>query len=406
MIDILLLDDNPQKIKKIKEVILENKILRDENITIAVCANDARRALYTNEFDLFISDLLVPANFEDEPNAEESVSLLYDINNDDNMSKPANIIGLSAYEDKIEEFQEYFTNDSWTLASYNDAAHGWENLLKNKIRYIINRKKYNNQTNQHIYDIAIICALENPEFQQIKNLSTNWTPISRKSSSIQFYETSFTRDGKELSVIAASINQMGMVPTSILATQMIELFRPKYIAMTGIAAGIAGATELGEILVVEYSWDYNSGKIATDNSGNKKFNVDIRQEALDRDLYNRMNTLKDDKDFLYKLYNSFKGTKPKTYLEISIGHIASGAAVIANNNIIENITLQARKLKGIEMEAYGLFCAAHYATNPKPKPLVIKSVCDFANEDKNDDIQEYAAYTSAQVLYEFALRYL
>jgi len=45
-------------------------------------------------------------------------------------------------------------------------------------------------------------------------------------------------------------------------------------------------------------------------------------------------------------------------------------------------------------------------TNPKPKPLVIKSVCDLADENKSDDIQDYAAYTSAQVLYEFALRYL
>jgi len=199
---------------------------------------------------------------------------------------------------------------------------------------------------------------------------------------------------------------MGMVTTSILATQMIELFRPKYLTMTGIAAGIVGETELGEVIVIEHSWDYNSGKIKTTKDGSRKFDVDMRQESLDRDLYNKMLILQNDKDYLNQVYINYQGTKPKTYLEISIGSIASGAAVIANDNIIEDIKTQARKLKGIEMEAYGLFSAAHYATNPKPKPLVIKSVCDFADENKNDDIQDYAAYTSAQILYEFTLRYL
>jgi len=231
--------------------------------------------------------------------------------------------------------------------------------------------------------------------------------VSKKNSSIEFYETKFIRDGKELSVIAASINQMGMVSTSILATQMIEYFRPKYLTMTGITAGIAEETELGEVLVIEYSWDYNSGKIKTDDDGNKKFEVDMRQETLDRDLYNSMNILRNDIEFLNNLHNSYKyGKKPKTYLEISICHVASGVAVIANRNITKEVTAQARKLKGIEMEAYGLFCAAHNATSPRPKPLVIKSVCDFADENKNDDIKDYAAYTSAKILYEFALRYL
>ncbi|MNU11754.1 hypothetical protein D3C72_2598600 [compost metagenome] len=48
------------------------------------------------------------------------------------------------------------------------------------------------------------------------------------------------------------------------------------------------------------------------------------------------------------------------------------------------------------MEAYGVFAAAHEAPHPQPKVIVLKSVCDFANPEKNDSYQEYAAYTSAQ----------
>jgi nucleoside phosphorylase/CheY-like chemotaxis protein len=402
--NILLLEDNSEKTKKIKDAILENKKIKEDNITTVVSTREARILLYENEYDLFISDLLVPENFGDEPNAEESIQLLYDISNDDEINQPLHIIGITAYEDKIEEYKKYFLSDDWHLMSYNESTYNWEDILKKKIDYILNSKN-NISNNQFKYDIGIICALNDPEFKQILKLSKDWKTVNNINSSIEFYETVFKRDSKELSVIAVSINQMGMVSTSILATQMIELFRPKYLTMTGIAAGIPGKTELGEVLVIEYSWDYNSGKIKTDADGHKKFEVDMRQESLDRDLYNNMNVLKNDAIFLNELHTKYEGTKPKTYLEISIGHVASGAAVIANEDITNEVTEQARKLKGIEMEAYGLICAANHATSPKPKPLVIKSVCDFANKDKNDDIQDYAAYTSAQVLYEFALRY-
>ncbi len=406
MIKILLVEDSPEKMQQIKDIILQNELITGENIVCKVSTNDARRELYDNIFDLLITDLLLPANFGDDPNAEESITLLNDIKNDNAMNKPLSIIGISAYEEKIEEYQEYFIDDDWSLMAYAESTHDWKNILTHKIDYIIRTKKFNEGINKYIYDIAIICALDDPEFKHIKRLSRNWETVKKKNSTIEFYETTFIREDKVLNIIAVSPNQMGMVSTSILATQMIELFRPKYIAMTGIAAGIPGEAELGDVLVVEYSWDYNSGKVKTDKDGNQTFEVDMRQESLDRDLCNSMNVLKNDKVFLNTIYDEYDGKKPKTYLEIKIGQLASGAAVIANSEITDNVTKQARKLKGIEMEAYGLFCAANYATNPKPKPLVIKSVCDLADENKSDDIQDYAAYTSAQVLYEFALRYL
>jgi len=39
--------------------------------------------------------------------------------------------------------------------------------------------------------------------------------------------------------------------------------------------------------------------------------------------------------------------------------------------------------------------AVEYAKNPKPTAIIIKSVCDFADKNKNDDWQKYSSYTSA-----------
>lgn len=74
--------------------------------------------------------------------------------------------------------------------------------------------------------------------------------------------------------------------------------------------------------------------------------------------------------------------------------------------MVERILKQNRNLLGIEMEAYGVLYAATHATKPRPKVFVAKSVCDFADEQKNDQYQDYAAYTSAKFIYQLALNYL
>ena len=55
-----------------------------------------------------------------------------------------------------------------------------------------------------------------------------------------------------------------------------------------------------------------------------------------------------------------------------------------------------RETIGLDMEAYGVVYAAQNATAPRPKALVIKSVCDYANNEKSDQYQKFAAYTSCE----------
>ncbi len=55
------------------------------------------------------------------------------------------------------------------------------------------------------------------------------------------------------------------------------------------------------------------------------------------------------------------------------------------------------------MESYAVVYAALHATRPQPIPIIIKSVCDFADSSKSDHFQKFAAYTScefAKLLYE------
>lgn len=407
MLKILILEDNPEKFKEIKNVLLSIEEVNDENLTHCIGTREARINLYSNEYDLFLTDLIVPPEFGMDSNAEECLSLLYDIKHDDEINTPLNIIGLSAFGHEVERYKQEFEKDNWFLIPYDETNEDWIKPIKSKIEHIIRIKNNTCYTENYDYDIAIICALNNPEFKHILNLSDHWEEFKNKNCSLTFYKTKFVKDKKVLNVVACTLDQMGMVPTSILATQVIELFRPKYLTMTGIAAGIEDEVALGDILVFQYCWDYNSGKIKSDTQGNELFEQDIRQHELDGDLYNYMLDLQKDQEFLFKIYKDYDSSaRSKNFPSIKIGHATSGAAVIANKNIADKINTQERKLKGIEMEAYAIYSAAALATHPKPIPLVIKSICDFADENKNDNIQDYAAYTSARVLHEYALRFL
>lgn len=48
------------------------------------------------------------------------------------------------------------------------------------------------------------------------------------------------------------------------------------------------------------------------------------------------------------------------------------------------------------MEGCGVAYAAAHATEPRPKAIIAKSVCDFADSRKSDMYQKFAAYTSCE----------
>jgi nucleoside phosphorylase len=77
--------------------------------------------------------------------------------------------------------------------------------------------------------------------------------------------------------------------------------------------------------------------------------------------------------------------------------VASGAAVLADRETLLAIKQQHRKLLSVEMESYGVYAAAYESRIPQPLPISLKAICDFADENKDDSHQEYAAYTSAAV---------
>lgn len=245
-------------------------------------------------------------------------------------------------------------------------------------------------------DVALM-SVTDTEYNAVQ-LFHDWQVCRIPGDHQEYHKAVFERDGKEHSIIHICPNEMGMTAAATTTMKAIYEFRPKYLIMVGIAAGVAKkqvADQLyGDVVVSNMIWDYSSGKFVSSDSAEISFGeigflprpklVHIPEKMLE--------------------YVRLAAESPKNQCHVHIGPMACGSSVVANSNLVEKrIHANIKDTAGLDMESYGVVYAALNASDPKPSPLIIKSVCDFANNEKGDDYQKFAAYTScefAKLLYE------
>lgn len=172
--------------------------------------------------------------------------------------------------------------------------------------------------------------------------------------------------------------------------------------MTGICASVPNKTNLGDVVVAKQIFDYGSGKI---QDGIIK--PDYTPLEMMEVLTNYATEAAYDNETLRAIRDSWPIAqgKPDTELKAHVGPFCSGAAVVADDSIVAGITEHKRSLIGIDMEAYGVATACVTSLSHRTPFLIVKSVQDYANSDKNDDYRLYAAFTSAKFVYEFIRKY-
>lgn len=131
------------------------------------------------------------------------------------------------------------------------------------------------------------------------------------------------------------------------------------------------------------------------------------QIALDSSIRKQFQYISANKLYASDIYAGWKnGPRPPNDPNVLLGPMATGAVVLEDPETVELIKSQHRNTIGVEMEAYGVMSAAYYYSGVnRPQAVAIKSVCDFANPEKNDSWQSYASYTSAQLAYKFIVNH-
>ena len=405
MISILIIDDTSEKVNNFK-LVLDKFCLSDMNYSIVNDIKNAINELNKHYYDLVVLDMFIPFEWGGEPDPQNAIDFISQINQDEDLHQPLSILAITKINELGQEIKEKLNQTTISLLQYKENSDVWKLQFENRIKALIGIKK-NLFTRQCFdYDIAVINALQIPEHEMLKKVfGCKWSTIKVESDAFNNYYEGLLEDknGKTIRCVATYANQMAGTASASLTTKVIYNFRPKYLFMTGIAAGVENKViNYGDILVASEVWDGASGKIKTDQqSGKTIFEPDYRQKSLDSEFTNIISRLKANTDLLSSIENNYqtRNGKPQTHLAIHSGPMASVPAVLSCKNEIDKIQQHARKLQGIEMESYGMFYAAANAIKPLPKIVAsLKSVSDFADVKKNDNYQEYASYTSAALL--------
>jgi nucleoside phosphorylase len=369
-------------------------------VDIAGTLYDAGLALERAQYDLMILDMSIPPRPKEQPVSDGGMRLMQNIKTRTTYHRPTHIIGLTAYDELITKHGSEMEEDMWFLIKYSDESDEWVCRLGARLIHIA-EANLPLRDHGYDYDVAIVNALEEVELDAVLALPANWkTCVTTGDDTI--YRVGEFREGKRtLRVVAAAALEMGMPAATALSMKMISRFRPRYIAMTGITAGVKGS--FGDIVVASQVWDYGAGKSRRSARTASKFFPAPNYIPLDPLLKAKFAYFGLKKNVLPSIKATWDGTRIKTELKAKLGPMASGAAVVENKRLIGEIVNHNRKLAAVEMESYGVFLAAMVSPKPRPLAMAIKSICDFGDVKKDDRYQLYAAYTSSRYLHAFAL---
>lgn len=254
-------------------------------------------------------------------------------------------------------------------------------------------------------DIAFVCALEDPEFSALERSlggAKSWShagstrfPHVCRSTQLK------TNSNKQLKVVATTATSMGLTAAAIATTHLIFQFKPRLVAMVGIAAGTHdGKKQFGDVLIADPTVDYNSGKVVLEK-GARTFQPDPYPIGLHPRIRSVLNKYRARTDVFVDIRDRWSKAVPKSPNRAHVGPVGAADQVIDDPSRIIEIQRSWRKLIGVEMETYGVYRACYESPEPKPLFVSFKSVCDFATE-KTDSWQDYAAFVAA----EFAVGFL
>jgi nucleoside phosphorylase/CheY-like chemotaxis protein len=403
---VLIVEDNAEKYGRIRSALLADGV-DPSCVDHRVSASEAVDRLKSSQYDLLLLDVNIPLRSDGTTQRGGGLEVLKAVRRDTDCFTPTYIVGITQFEDVIEEFGEKFEEQLWSLVHYSDTSDRWITMLRMKLEYIRAVKLSQHFTDGQTFgvDLAIVCALNTVELEAIRKLPCDWQHMRLRNDETRYLSGQIQTKDQSFSVIAASAPRMGMPSAAVLSSKIIQQFRPRYIAMVGICGGRNDKVNIGDIIVADPSWDWGNGKI-TSKEGKPFFDPAPHHLALDVDLSALLTEMSQDSPGLARIKQLVSGKKPESELRVHVAPLVSGAAVVADQKTFTSLLTQHRNIHGLEMEAYGVMSAALGNGKPRPIPIVAKAVSDYADADKEDGYQEYAANVSAQFIFEAAQKFL
>lgn len=409
MIKVLLMDDTPEKIEKIKKVLTTNCLLSDDNITVAKSINSGRTELAKNQYDILILDLVMPLD-DDQPIEEggQSEKFVDEMKRIGRLKMPHYIIGLSQYQQKVDENADKFNRKIWKLIHYDLQQDDWIDLLQEAVDSIIITKKQLVESikRESSFDIGILCALPEELEQLVKAFNVKWTDFSIPNCSFLFKKTEFRSElGHTLRIVVTCGQLPGMQASATISSFMMSTFDLKYMFMTGFCAGFKkDGVNYGDVFIASSEYDYGAGKLVKQGDEQLKL-PEPTQYPCSYDLLTKLQTYISSQKPEIQIFSMVKD-KNLDYNGMTVPNIyvapgACGSYVVDDQDFMNTLLADDnRKLRGLEMEGYGLYMAGHIL---RKECLMVKGIADFADGKKDDKYHKLGSFASALFLKNFIM---
>lgn len=187
----------------------------------------------------------------------------------------------------------------------------------------------------------------------------------------------------------------GPGPSMSAAHATISLFSTKapWIIMTGIAAGLEGDINLGDVLIPTHVIDYEVAKVTAEGARPSPTTY-ASSKQLERVAQALSSHFVPSSQALSLRPSS--GRLAATSI-VTGAKLASGTKVIGDRPTAMSLKNIDRNIKAVEMEGSGVGAAAHVLGRDF---LVAKAICDYADENKDDSWHSYASRVSAEFVHE------
>ncbi len=263
------------------------------------------------------------------------------------------------------------------------------------------------------YDVAIITALQDTEYEQMKNVAAKygcpqggWEPVpTSASSSFHFEATTLDVHGQPFRILGATANAMGMTQMAVLTMRTVQDYQPSLVILIGIAAALDPATfNLGDVVLFETTEDWDLGKHTRDEDGKPVF--ERQQDSIGphgNAVARMIQSIPGDTKILGDMRERamvFRGDDASDHIkELKIQGVRSSCVnyVVDDAEKVKKIrAASGRYVEVLEMEAGGFYKAMKELEMPG---LVIKGISDYAAKKDSSSDRKLAAFNAASVAF-------
>lgn len=242
-----------------------------------------------------------------------------------------------------------------------------------------------------VIDVAFITALPLERDAILRRLDA-WEVIQETFEPLTYYRghISIPETSERYEVVLVLLLGMGNQDAAISTVKVLKRWRPATVLLVGIAGGVREKVVLGDVVIADFVYSYEHARLMPGNHQRRALHF-----ATDRLLYGRALAYEASewrKEVTLTRPDASQGNLPLP--QAHFGAIGSGEKVIADAEVLARLREECPQIIAVAMEGAGVARAAAQLPH-SPAFLEIRGISDYADEQKNDRWQPFAAETAS-----------